>query len=201
MYFSMPWRVSLGFMVLAGAFLLTGCTSHLPTPNIPGTPGPMILVDGESLPTISFDKVIADIPGGRITGYHYEGMEYTRGYAHKWDENFNNESSDFNTLAMQLLDDAGYRAQAAGHGKLRLEATIRKLTYNSYSNKTDFDQAECELRWNLFQARQKQPFFTMDTKGAGRVDSSKTGAIKAAFELGLRRLLESEDFAEAVKSQ
>ncbi len=124
-----------------------------------------------------------------------------RGYAHKWDENFNNESSDFNTLAMQLLDDAGYRAQAPGHGKLRLEATIRKLTYNSYSNKTDFDQAECELRWNLFQARQKQPFFTMDTKGAGRVDSSKTGAIKAAFELGLRRLLESEDFAEAVKSQ
>jgi len=201
MNFSIENFKPLGLVLIAGLMIITGCTSHLPTPNIPEAAGPMIMVDGESLPTISFTRIYADIPGGRITGYHYEGMEYTRGYAHKWDDNFNNESSGFNYLAMELLSDAGYRTQAAGHGKLRLEGTIRKLTYNSYAHKIEFDQAECDLRWDLFIAGEEEPFFTTETQGAGRVDSNKSGAIKAAFELGLRRLLASEEFVTAVGSQ
>lgn len=198
MSFSMARIITPGILLLVFMSSFIGCSSHLPTPNIPEAAGPMIMVNGESLPTISYTKLIADVPGGRITGYHYEGMEYTRGYAHKWDENFNNETGNFNYLAMEILSDAGYRIQADGLGELRLEGIIKKLSYNSYSNKTDFDQVECDLQWDLFRAGEDTPFFTTVTPGAGRVSSNKTGVIKAAFELGLRRLLATETFVAAV---
>ncbi len=194
------WAV-LCIILSAAMMTLAGCSSHRPTPIIPEAAPPMIMVDGQTLPTISFTKLYADIPGGRITGYHYEGLEYTRGYAHKWDENFINESDDFDYLAQEILGDAGYRAVDRNGGQLRLDATIRKLSYNSYSYKVDFDQAECELDWRLFRAGEKEPYFTFSTNGVGRVDGNKSGAIRRAFELGLRRLIAQEEFVAAVGSQ
>lgn len=189
------------FLLPVVVLSLTGCSSHRPTPNIPEAAPPMILVDGDSLPTISFTKLLADVPGGRITGYHYEGLEYNRGYAHKWDENFINETEDFDLLAREILGDAGYRANDSHGGQLLLEATIRKFSYNSYSYKVSFDQAECELDWRLYRAGETEPFFTWVNQGEGRVDSNKSGAFRLAFELGLRRLIATEEFAAAVGSR
>ncbi len=194
------WTV-LCLLFSAAMMTLTGCSSVRPTPTVPEAAPPMIMVDGQSLPSISFTKLFADIPGGRITGYHYDGLEYTRGYAHKWDENFINESDDFGYLAQEILGDAGYRAQDPSGGQLHLDATIRKLSYNSYSYKVDFDQAECELDWRLYRATEEEPFFTFVTNGEGRVDGGQSGAIRVAFELGLRRLMAAEDFVTAVGSQ
>jgi hypothetical protein len=188
-------------LLLASLVVFSGCTSTRPVPNIPEAAPPMIMVDGESLPTLSFTKLIADVPGGRITGYHYEGLEYTRSYAHKWDENFSNQTNDLNFAAQVVLEDAGYRVKAGGLGELLMEGTIRKMSYNSYSYKVSFDQAECEMKWDVFRAGEDEPFFTTLTNGAGRVDSNQSGAIKAAFELALRRLLADEAFVEAVKGQ
>ncbi len=186
---------------LASLLVFSGCTSHRPAPQTPEAAGPMILVDGPSLPTISFGKIFTDVPGGRVIGYYYEGLEYTRGFKYKWDETFENETRELNFQAQDLLADAGYRVNDGSLGDLRLEGTIRKLSYNTYTYKVSFDQAECEVRWELFRAGETDPYFTSMTNGAGRIADSKPGALRAAFELAMRRLLADEEFVEKVKSR
>ncbi len=192
---------TLVIFTLAILTSLAGCTSYRPAPQTPDAAPPMIKVEGQSLPTISFDNLFTDIPGGRIIGYYYEGIDYTRTFANKWDESYENETKDLNYPAQEILGGAGYRVRNTGLGELRLEGTIKKLTNNTYTYKASFDQAECELDWALYRAGEEKPYFTTMTKGVGRVESAKSGAIKAAFELGLRRLIASEEFVAAVGSQ
>ncbi len=190
-----------GILLLAGLFGLFGCSSYRPTPKTPEAAAPVIRVDGESLPTVSFDKLFTDIPGGRVIGYFYEGLDYARTFAYKWDENFENVTKELNFMAQDILVDAGYRAKDGGLGELQLKGTIRKLSFNTYSYKASFDQAECELKWELYRTGEKDPYYTRLTNGAGRVDSTQSGAIRAAFELALHSLLAEEEFVDAVGSQ
>jgi hypothetical protein len=192
---------TLGILLVAVLIGLSACTSTRPTPITPDAAPPMIMVDGGSLPTLSFDKLFTDIPGGRTIGYQYEGLQYTRVHQNKWDENFENETKDLNALAQNILGQAGYNVEGSGLGQLRLEGTIRKLTYNTFTYKASFDQAECELKWELFRAGEDSPYFTRLTNGEGRVEGNKPGAIMAAFELALRRLLTEQEFVDAVGSR
>lgn len=190
--------VSLIILVL---LTITACSSHRPSPQLPDAAGPMIMVEGESLPTITFTNLITDIPGGRVIGYFHEGLEYNRGYEIIWNETYDNETSALNDLALDILGEAGYRIREGNQSQLRLEGTIRKLSLNTYSYKSSFDQAECEVRWHLFRAGEDSPFFTSATPGAGRVETGQPGAISSAFELALRRLLADEEFVQALESR
>jgi len=196
-----PQLTTIGILLLSFLIGLAGCTSHRPSPKTPEEAPPIILVEGDSLPSISFDELFTDVPGGRVIGYHYEGLQYTRTYQNVWDENFENETKEFNFLAQDILGDAGYWVKQDGLGELRLQGTVRKLSYNIYTYKGSFDQAECEMKWELFLAGEEKPFFTRLTDGAGRVDDNKPGALRIAFERALHRLMAQEEFVEAVAAK
>ncbi len=190
--------VFLIVLVLVG---LAGCSSYRPSPQPPQPAGPIIVVEGESLPTISFTNLFTDIPGGRVIGWLHEGLEYTRGHEIVWNESFENETKELNYLAQGILAEAGYRVREGNLENLRLEGTIRKLSLNTYAYKSSFDQAECELKWELYRAGEETPYFVRTTLGEGRVESGDTGAISSAFELALRRLLAEEEFVTAMKDR
>lgn len=191
-------QVLLGLMLL-GLLCLIGCSTAHPTPKIPVPAAPMIQVDGNALPSVTFINLVSDMPGGRIIGYHYEGMEYVRQHEYAWDQHFVNQTHVLNDRAQDVLGEAGYRTVADESGALQLNGTMARISFNSYARKISFDQAECEMNWTLTRAGENVPLFTMLTLGSGRVDAGQTGAIGMAFELALRRLLVEPDFVAAVK--
>ncbi len=201
MRFQLNQLTTLGILLLSGLVGLAGCTSYRPSPKTPEEAPPIIKVEGGSLPSISFDELFTDVPGGRVIGYHYEGLQYTRTHQNTWDENFENQTKEFNILAQEILGDAGYLVKEDDLGELRLLGTVRKLSYNIYTYKGSFDQAECEMKWELFRAGDEKPYFTRLTNGAGRVDNDKPGALRIAFERALHRLMAQEEFVAAVAGQ
>jgi len=158
----------------------------------------MIQVDGESLPVMTFVKIVVDIPADRPIGYHYEGMERTRQHDYRWDQHFEDETDELNRESRAILRQAGYRVSTDDAGALRLVGTMGKFSFNSYAYKTSYDQAECEMKWELFRAGEVKPSFITRTVGAGRVESGKPGAVSSAYKLALRGLLAEEDFVAAV---
>jgi|GEM_PF-2600098 len=179
--------------------LLAGCASN-PVPNAPVPADDPIVVRGSTVQPLAFRGLITDIPGGRILGFHYEGANSVRGHDYRWDESFENRTRDLNGMAQQLLREAGYRIEPRTEGGdvVQLVGTMRKLVYNSYSHRSDFNQASCELRWEMFRAGDETPFYTQATTGEGRVPLTESGAIVAAFDTALKNLLAREDFVEAL---
>ena len=194
-------RIILVLFLLSGLMVSMGCSSQVPTPKITDPEAPVIPVNGSTLPTISFDDVYADIPGGRIIGYVHEGMQNTRTFETKWDDSFNNETKSLNLAADMVLKQAGYLVEDHGNGEILMKGTIRRLKLNSYSYKGKHDEAECEMKWELFRAGEDTPYFTKSTVGNSRVKTVDSGAIKVAFEFGLRRLLAEEEFVEAIRTR
>ncbi len=198
MIFRSKRRSMPGILMLACLVWLAGCASSHTLPKRPLPAVPLIEVDGGSLPAINFVNLVVDIPGGRIIGYRYEGIQYTRTYDYQWDRHFADETETLNDRAREILNEGGYRVDGDDSGALRMVATMGQLGFNSYVNKASFDQAECEMTWELFRDGETEPYFTSQTNGAGRVDLNKPGAIAAAFELALRTLLAEPDFVAAV---
>ncbi len=192
-------RLALPGIILICLFYLVGCSSVSPSPRIPLSAPAMIKVEGQSVPAVTFSDVVTDMPGGRIIGYHYEGMEYIRAQDYRWGKHFTNQTLALNSLGQDILGEAGYRHQTGEPGALRMVGTMAQFKYNTYARKTSFDQAECEMNWELFKAGQSQPVFSLVTTGSGRVAAGETGALAAAFELALRQLVASPEFAAAVK--
>ena len=63
----MKSSLDMRLLVLLAAFAwLGGCASGRPDPRMPEPAGPLVQVDGESMPAIEFFKVRTDIPGARI---------------------------------------------------------------------------------------------------------------------------------------
>ena len=201
MKFSFNSRTILGLLVISGLMVSIGCSSQVPTPKITDPEAPVIQVNGSTLASISFDEVYADIPGGRIIGYVHEGMQNTRTFETKWDESFNNETRVLNLAADIILQQAGYLVEDHGAGEVRMKGTIRRLGLNSYSYKGTHDEAECEMKWELFRAGEDKPYFTRSTVGNSRVKTEDSGAIKLAFEIGLQRLLAEEEFVNAIRNR
>lgn len=202
----MSFRLSVRSDVLAplGAAVLllgvfAGCASTVPKPAEPIPALPLIVVEGNSLPVISFEKIVVDLPPQRGVGYHYVGPEYTRQQEYRWDQHFEDETVLLNDRSRNLLSEAGYRVASAGQGKWHLVGSVGPLSYNSYERKTRvFDQAECTVTWQLYRQDADKPDFVSKTKGMGRVADHKPGAIAAAYEVALRNLLGSPDFVATV---
>jgi len=187
-------------LVLLIAFAwLGGCASGRPDPRMPEPAGPLVQVDGESLPSIEFFKVRTDIPGGRVLGFHYEGIDDRRVHDYRWDESFENVTTVLNDRARGILEESGYRLAYNGGGEVFMKGVMRKVSYNSFDRKISFTQAEMEVRWELFRPGEDKPFHTFATLGAGRVDNIDSGAMVQALELALRRLLADPEFSEALK--
>jgi hypothetical protein len=163
---------------------------------VPEPATPVIRVDGDSLPNVSFVKFVVDVPSQRSLGYHHDGMEYTREQEYRWDPHFADETDLLNERSREILAEAGYHL---GTGGARLVGTIGPLAYNSYTRKTGtFDQADCTVRWDLYGPGADKPVFMASTRGGGRVADHKPGAIAQAYETALRNLLARPDFVAAV---
>jgi hypothetical protein len=175
-----------------------GCAGTGPDHRRPEPPPPLIAVDGEALPPIAFANLKLDIPDHVALGYHHVGAESTRESEYRWGPSFEDETDKLNGLGQALLNEAGYRV-AVDAPPLRLTGTLGKLRYNSWAHKANFEQAECEVAWELHRAGEDRPYYTTRTTGAGRVAAGEMGAIIAAFDLALRRLLADEDFVAAVR--
>lgn len=195
-------RISLGLLATACLSLLVGCSSTRPAPQTPAPAVPSIQVDGDSLPPVSFAKVVLDIPIHRPIGYHFEGMEYIRQNEYWWGPGVEDETNILHEQCQDIFLKAGYRVAAVGDpGSITLVGTMRKLTFNSYAYKSSFQQADLEMRWAFFQTGEKKPFFTRDTSGSGRVGMDQPGAIIAAYELALHLLLADEATVAAVRGE
>ncbi len=190
-----------GLILLTGLLVFLGCSSQIPAPQLAETETPTIKVDGLSLPSISFEEVYADIPGDRIIGYVHEGLQNTRTFEITWDENFNNETRALNFRAGVILEDSGYLVEKESDGEVRMKGTMRRLRLDTFSYKGSFDEAECEMKWELFRNNEKVPYFTKLSIGTSRIETQKSGAIGLAFDSSLRRLLANRDFVQALKNQ
>ena len=191
------WNTS-GILLLTCLVCLAGCSSTQPSPKMPQPAAPLIQVDGEALPALTFAELILDIPHQVPMGYRYEGLEYIRGDEIRWSEHFGAQTDVLNQDSRTVLTEAGYRVSEDDPDALRLVGTMSRVSFNSYTAKISFDQAECQMTWQLYRDGAEAPYFTTVTHGAGRVDANKMGAIRAAFELSLRRLLANPDFVVAV---
>ncbi|MDX2473541.1 MAG: hypothetical protein QNL91_07490 [Candidatus Krumholzibacteria bacterium] len=191
------WNTS-GILLLTCLVCLTGCSSTHPVPKMPQPAAPLIPVDGEAIPALTFAELILDIPHQVPIGYRYEGLEYIRGDEIRWSEHFGAQTDVLNQDSRTVLTEAGYRVSEDDPRALRLVGTMSRVSFNSYAAKVSFDQAECQMTWQLYRDGAEAPYFTTVTHGAGRVDAKKMGAIRAAFELALRRLLANPDFVAAV---
>jgi len=188
----------MGILVALSATWLTGCSSTRPSPRMPDPAPPAIQVNGEAMSAINFDKVLVDIPDHRLIGYHHEGMEYVREYQYWWGPEFSSETDLLNGNGRAILREAGYRMAGEEPGVLRLVGTMRKFNLNTYAYGQHFQQAECEMRWEMYRTGEKRPFWTSSTDGVGRIDGDGQGVIAAAFELALRELMADEEFVAAV---
>ncbi len=188
-----------GILVFVCLSFVWGCAATNPAPRRPVPVAPMVKVDGGSLPQLAFDNIVVDIPDQRAIGYHYTGLEYTRGHDYRWGSSFVHETDELNYASRELLLEAGYRVAQDGDGPLRLVGTMGNVFYNSYERKVSFDQAECVISWALFKDGLPEPIFRTETKGSGRVELGKTGAFKAAYEAALRRLLANPGLSDALR--
>lgn len=191
-------RVVLGFLLI-GLVGLMGCAGSRPAPKMPEPAGPMIDVNGSELPSLTFADVIVDVQGGRVLGYQYQGMEYSRTNEYVWDEGFEDQTTELNSLANAIIREAGYRASDEGPDSMILVGTLGNLSFNTYIYKESFDQAECEVDWVLYRTDEKAPLYKTQTQGAGRVEAYAVGGIRAAFEVALRRLLAQPEFVAAMR--
>jgi hypothetical protein len=184
---------------------LAGCASTSNRyPETPVPPPAAIDVAGRAVAAVAVRTIYADVPGGRIIGYHYDGANLVRGQGYKWDRAFENEAEELNELAIARMGEAGYTVvaaqDAAGQAKaVQLDGTMAKLTYNSYAHREEFNQATCEMRWSLFRPDESKPFYTATTLGAGRRPKTQPGAIVSAFEVALGNLLADPAFVEALQ--
>jgi hypothetical protein len=165
---------------------------------MPQPAAPLIRVNGETLPVLTFAEIILDVPHQVPIGYVYEGTEYIRRDAIQWSEHFGSESAALKGVCVTILTEAGYRVSNDDPRALRLVGTMGRVSYNSYDVKIPFDQAECRMTWQLFRPGEKTPMFTTVTDGAGRTEGNRMGTFRAAFELALRRLLANPEFVAAV---
>jgi hypothetical protein len=197
-----------GKRIVAAALLFTlvaaaGCATS-PYPQLPPPAAAPIAVAGRTLTTVAVRTVFADVPGGRIIGYHHDGADLVRGQGYKWDRAFENEAEELNDLAFAVLQAGGYPLAPLDAAPDRpdvvyLDAALGKLAYNSYSHRDSFNQAGTEVRWSLFRAGDKKPFFTATTFGSGRKPDDNPGAVVAAFEMALRSLMADMAFVEALQ--
>jgi hypothetical protein len=197
-------RAAIAAMTLMAG--LAGCAST--SDRYPQTPVPApaaIDVSGRDVAAVAVRTIYADVPGGRIIGYHYDGADLVRGQGYKWDRAFENEAEELNELAIARMEEAGYTVvaaqDAAGQAKaVQLDGAVGKLTYNSYAHREEFNQATCEIRWSLFRPGESRPFYTATTPGAGRRPQTQPGAIVAAFEVALGNLLADPAFVKALQT-
>ena len=185
--------------LLSLSVFVIGCAATRPAPPRPEPAPPLIEVDGATLPAIVFANVKLDIPDHVAIGYHHVGAEYTRDSEYRWGPHFKEETDKLNGSGQALLAEAGYRVVAADPAALRLVGTLGRFSYNSYAHKASFEQAECEVIWELHRPGEAKPCFAARTSGAGRIEAGQIGGIMAAFELALRRLLADEQFVAAVR--
>ena len=191
------FSVSSFFLILLIA--VAGCAGTQPAPKIPEPAPDLPLVDGKSLPSIEIVELVTDIPGGRILGWHYEGEDYRRVYDYRWDESFSNHTELMNLHTVDVMEEAGYELSLSDADRVRLTAVMRKVTYNSYARKIRFNQAECEVRWQLFRMGEEKPYATVVSTGEARADDIQAGAMIGAYDVALRRLLAGDEFAAALK--
>jgi hypothetical protein len=159
----------------------------------------LIEVDGQTLPPLFFANVKLDIADHVAIGYHHVGAESTRGSEYRWGPHFKDETDKLNGSGQALLAQAGYRVVTDDPAALRLVGTLGRFSYNSYAHKASFEQAECEVAWELYRPDETKPYYVARTAGAGRVEAGQIGGIMAAFELALRRLLADADFVAGVR--
>jgi hypothetical protein len=184
--------------VAALLVLVAACGTSLPEPRIPEPPRPLHVVDGAALPPVNFVAMEADVPGGRILGWHYEGEDYRRAHDYRWDANFANVTGELNAPSRDVLREAGFRVGRGGEDVVRMIGTITRLSYNSYARKLRFNQGEVAVRWSLFRPGEDRPYHTATTAGAARAEDIQAGAIVGACEVALRNLLADPGFAAAV---
>jgi hypothetical protein len=170
----------------------------MPEPRIPEPAPELPLIDGKSLPSIEIVELVTDIPGGRILGWHYEGEDYRRAHDYRWDESFRNRTELMNLHTVKVMEEAGYELSLSDPDRVRLTAVMRKVTYNSYARKIRFNQAECEVRWQLFRMGEEKPYATVVSTGEARADDIQAGAVVSAYDVALRRLLAGDEFAAAL---
>jgi len=87
-------RAAVAVMTLMVVVGLAGCAST--SDRYPQTPVPApaaIDVSGRDVAAVAVRTIYADVPGGRIIGYHYDGADLVRGQGYKWDRAFENEVS------------------------------------------------------------------------------------------------------------
>jgi hypothetical protein len=194
-------RAVIPALLLSGLVtVLTGCGTTRPHPRRPEPAPAPIVVDGAALPVVAFPEARIDIPVQRAIGYHYLGPERIRDHEYRWGPSFRDETDELNDLGQEILAEAGYRTATARPGALRLIGTVGGFHYDSYAGKGNFEQAELEVVWDLLGPDGDKPVFTTRTGGSGRIAAGESGAILAAFELALRRLLAREEFVQAVRA-
>lgn len=208
-------RNSLRILLVLGVLLLAACVSTVPTKVEPAAdiyvaPASPLPVDGAELETVSFAKVLIQIPPGTPMGRAVISGRAGREIPYNGD-GIQEASVNYTMMALEELRQAGYRVlggesllfaqDESGKARYTIGGTIRKIYIVVYG---DFwwgvpqnAPVECgmEVEWQLFDTRARKVAYTFSTRGYHQSNGTVPQGIQGSFREAFRQLLANRDFS------
>jgi len=168
-----------------------------------------IIVDTNKCASISFKKVLWQIPRGTQVGGHFRAGHFDM-TPYLWQVSITPADEMFNQVVNEELTNAGYKV--IGADKLLFEsddswksdyllgARILNLSYYTYAEIYNSAEAYIEVQWELFDKETRGVIFRRKTVGTSRTEEI-TGqeCIYTAFANAAKELLADEKFVNYLR--
>lgn len=210
-------KVSLGGLILILG--LAGCSTIAVTDITPSTEiyvesARPLKVDGEKLDTVSFTKVLIQIPPGDQFGRIVMNGS-TRQEIPFDGDGVSEASVNYNILAMDELRSLGYNVMGgesllfaqdeSAKARYAIGGSIRKLLFIVYGSfwsgiRTDAPlEMGMDVEWQIYDTRNKRVCYTVTTRGYSKQEGAFSKVMQDTFREAFRTLLSKQAFSDAIR--
>jgi serine protease Do len=165
-----------------------------------------IRIESEKCSSISFKKVLFQIPPGTKIGSHDPSLGFSEKTAYYWDKSISLGDAIFNEITNEELINAGYNvigtekalfdADETWKADFLLGARIMDIKYNTYSA-LNSAEAYVTVDWELYNKSNRKVVYKERTFGTSRTEErGGTECVFSAFRNATRSLLAEKSFAD-----
>lgn len=162
-------------------------------------------VKREKTCSISFYRLILDVPPGQKIGGYFEGLLRVRMDDYYWESSISVGSDVYNIEANRLLKKYGYNVfgmenilfglDESAKARFHLGGTLTDIRQNIYGRFAgEFSEAQVFITWELYDTLTQKVVFKHSNQGYGKSGQTDDRAVYNAFRQSLECLLSNEEF-------